>query len=214
MTGGVRTSTAVLWHLPLPSQHELRMGPAACDVQRPCITSCTTNCMLGVVTVQSWSLTKSMVDMLCSWMAAMCCLLSRMARIPPCTPGCSVFTRPAQTQHEAQAAKAAACHNAVWHSLCNEWSVERTDLLHPCIPGQSLTTPNMPQELSKQNLLQLSAAAMGSTCKQCRHPPSSISGKPVRSSTFLTGTPAASTALALPPVDTISYPISDRPCSS
>lgn len=34
--------------------------------------------------------------------------------------------------------------------------------------------------------------------------PSSISGKPVSSSTRRTGTPAASTAAALPPVDTIS----------
>ena len=42
--------------------------------------------------------------------------------------------------------------------------------------------------------------------------PSSISGKPVRWSTAITGTPAASMALALPPVDTISYPASVSPC--
>lgn len=104
----------------------------------------------GLYTVQSWCLTRSMVEMLCSWMAAMCCLLSRMARIPPCTPGCSVFTRPVQTQQKVPTATVIACHNAVWHSLCNEWSVERTDLLHPCIQAQGLDTPSMPQELSSK----------------------------------------------------------------
>lgn len=42
--------------------------------------------------------------------------------------------------------------------------------------------------------------------------PSSISGKPVSWPTLITGTPAASMALALPPVDTISYPASASPC--
>jgi hypothetical protein len=38
--------------------------------------------------------TRSMVLMPCFSSAPMCCALSRIARIPPCTPGCSVFTRP------------------------------------------------------------------------------------------------------------------------
>lgn len=46
----------------------------------------------------------------------------------------------------------------------------------------------------------------------CCDSPSSISGKPVRSSTFLTATPADSMALALPPVDTSSNPAAARPC--
>ena len=40
--------------------------------------------------------------------------------------------------------------------------------------------------------------------------PSSISGKPVRSSTRRTGTPAAAIAAALPPVDTSSKPSTAR----
>ena len=44
--------------------------------------------------------------------------------------------------------------------------------------------------------------------------PSSISGKPVRSSTRRTSTPAASIAAALPPVDTSSNPNPASLCSS
>lgn len=52
---------------------------------------------------------------------------------------------------------------------------------------------------------------MVSIASRAGYVPSSISGKPVRRSTVMTGTPAASMALALPPVDTISYPASASP---
>lgn len=42
--------------------------------------------------------------------------------------------------------------------------------------------------------------------------PSSISGKPVTSSTFFTGTPIFSIAVAVPPVEIISKPRPARPC--
>lgn len=41
-----------------------------------------------------WNRTTSMGAMLWASMAARCSGMSRRARIPPCTPGCRVFTRP------------------------------------------------------------------------------------------------------------------------
>jgi len=43
--------------------------------------------------------------------------------------------------------------------------------------------------------------------------PSSTSGKPVTSSTPITGTPAARNAAAVPPVETMSQPSAERPCA-
>jgi hypothetical protein len=45
-----------------------------------------------------------------------------------------------------------------------------------------------------------------------QHPPSSISGKPVTSSTFFTGMPQLAMVEAVPPVEMISNPCCARPC--
>lgn len=60
---------------------------------------------------------------------------------------------------------------------------------------------------NEQSRAECVCGTQGSCCS-----PSNISGKPVRSSTFFTATPADSMALALPPVDTSSYPAAARPC--
>jgi hypothetical protein len=56
--------------------------------------------MLGCTSIVSCRpLTISMGSMLCLPMASMCAWLLRMARMPPCTPGCRVLTRPATETH-------------------------------------------------------------------------------------------------------------------
>ena len=44
--------------------------------------------------IRGWNRTTSMGAILWASMAARCSGMSRRARIPPCTPGCRVFTRP------------------------------------------------------------------------------------------------------------------------
>jgi len=91
--------------------------------------------------------TASMAPMPCSSRAARCSGTSRRARMPPWTPGCSVFTRPAPLQNPLEAmwnARAQGeCRDQVtrqqaWARICrmfplrHELSTRRRDELHAC----------------------------------------------------------------------------------
>jgi hypothetical protein len=71
--------------------------------------------------------------MLCCSMAAMWSGRSRRARMPPCTPGCSVLTRPAGRRGGGQVAARQAVGQGVEHywGLSREYGTERSQL-HGC----------------------------------------------------------------------------------
>lgn len=151
-----------------------------------------------------------MVSILWLAMASMWFLLSRIARIPPCTPGCRVFTRPATP------------HKLSWEHGTRIAS-RQPDIQHihnlPCCRNQlfecvhDLVSPDTTKQLTCTIIPQWLPFVVCYSCKPDPNTPSSISGNPVTSSTFLTGTPMFWMAVAVPPVEMISKPCSCRPCA-